>query len=347
MIDLYLFNTIVNTIWYIFTILFVLYRFTSFFSYIYNFVRFCGKLFVGVNYVYNEIKMYIRRRSGYINLNSADIEAQTEILLPDQNIRHKTIFETFKETVAKKYNYYYYMIFGKQSEPTSTNTIIPLVETTTTSHNNLHSYTRNSEQDLFDKHINELSANNSSIEFDNYITSNDKGDHKSDDKDYNKGYDKSDYKSDDNMFKTVDLNENNDSFLNSNYFKNFYEPIVNKPYNVEDSNILFDSNFMNTKLNNQKNNVKVETYPINNFSQSFRTNNLSQSFRTSNLSQNLNTIREEQEQNSKIVFRINSEWDEKFPSEYQQKYQHDENDNDSDSDIDNTYKNAILKNPYI
>jgi hypothetical protein len=41
------------------------------------------------------------------------------------------------------------------------------------------------------------------------------------------------------MFKTIDLNSNNDSFSNSNYV---YEPLANKPYNVEDSNILFDSN---------------------------------------------------------------------------------------------------------
>ena len=352
MIDLYLFNTIVNTIWYIFTILFVLYRFTSFFSYIYNFVRFCGKLFVGVNYAYNQIKMYIRRRSGYININSDDIEAQTEFVLPDQNIRHKTIFETFKETVTKKYNYYYYIIFGKQNTttPTTTSNVIPLVETTTTSHNNLHSYTRHSEQDLFDKHINELCANNSSIEFDNYITSNNESNY---DKNNESNYDKSN----DDMFKTVDLTTNNDSFLNSNYFKNFYEPVVNKPYNVQDSNILFDSNFMSNQF---KNNVKIETYPKD---------NLSQSFRTSNLSQKLNIIQEEEHENQndyqedhlekskeqekqnrengKIVFNINSEWDEKFPSEYQQKYKYNDNDYDSNSDIDDTYKNTILKNPYI
>jgi len=142
------------------------------------------------------------------------------------------------------------------------------------------------------------------------------------------------------MFKTVDLTTNTDSFLNSNYFKNFYEPVVNKPYNVQDSNILFDSTFMT----NQFKNVKDETYPKDNY-------NLSQSFPRSNLSQNLNIIREEeqesqqesQEENGKIVFHINSEWGEKFPSEYQQKYK-DTNDVD---DNDDTYKNTILKNPYI
>ncbi len=49
--DLYLFNTIINMIWYMFTILFLLYKFTSFFSYMYNFVRFCGKIWKGVGWI--------------------------------------------------------------------------------------------------------------------------------------------------------------------------------------------------------------------------------------------------------------------------------------------------------
>jgi hypothetical protein len=294
--------------------------------------------------------MYIRRRSGYINLNSDDIEAQTEFILPDQNTRHKTIFETLKASVTKKYNYYYHMLFGKQNTntPISTN-VIPLVETTTSSHNNLRRFTRHSEQDLFDKHINELCANNSSIEFDNYITSNNKSNDESINDESNVSNNDESNVSSNNMFKTVDLTTNTDSFLNSNYFKNFYEPVVNKPYNVQDSNILFDSNFMT----NQFKNVKDETYPKDNC-------NLSQSFPRSNLSQNLNIIREEQEsqeesekesqeENGKIVFHVNSEWDEKFPSEYKPKYK-DTNDNLDDNvynNVDDTYKNTILKNPYI
>ena len=55
MFDLYLFNTIINVLWYLFTVLFVLYRYTKFFSYIYNFVKFCGKLVTGASYVYSFI----------------------------------------------------------------------------------------------------------------------------------------------------------------------------------------------------------------------------------------------------------------------------------------------------
>jgi hypothetical protein len=112
--------------------------------------------------------------------------------------------------------------------------------------------------------------------------------------------------------------------------------------------------------NHFKSTVKVETYPKANYS------DLSQSFRTSNLSQNLNIIPEEDQENEeneeneeepkqtqengKIVFHINSQWDEKFPSEYQQKYKDDEYKDDEyidDTYIDDTYKNTILKNPYI
>ena len=111
MIDLYLFNTIVNTIWYIFTILFVLYRFTSFFSYIYNFVRFCGKLFNGIYFVYDQIRIYIRKRRGYVYLSSDDIEAQNhDILLPDQNSKHKTLLQKCKDYFTKRYDYYYFKL---------------------------------------------------------------------------------------------------------------------------------------------------------------------------------------------------------------------------------------------
>ena len=51
MIDIYLINTVINIIWYIFSILFVLYKFTSFFKYIYNFGKFLGKLTQNIFYV--------------------------------------------------------------------------------------------------------------------------------------------------------------------------------------------------------------------------------------------------------------------------------------------------------
>ncbi len=119
MFDLYLFNTIVNTLWYLFTILFVLYKYTAFFSYIYNFVKFCGKLFSGVSYVYKYI-------SGNNNLNRVDIESQN-----NQN-NNKTFYQKCKNYITKYYNYYYRKIFPNASVQMSTintNTFVPLVET--------------------------------------------------------------------------------------------------------------------------------------------------------------------------------------------------------------------------
>ena len=115
MFDLYLFNTIVNTIWYIFTILFVLYRFTSLFSYMYNFSRFCGKLFTGVHHIYT----YTKNTNRYQNIDT-DIESQ---------LRPKNTFQKFKEMCKKKW----YQLFNKSSPEVilKYETVFPLVETTT------------------------------------------------------------------------------------------------------------------------------------------------------------------------------------------------------------------------
>lgn len=153
MFDLYLFNTIVNTVWYIFTILFVLYKFTSFFSYIYNFFRFCGKLFTGTRYIYNYFNKNVYR----------DIESQNT---------PKSAFQKFKETCNTKWNKFYFKIFGKQQPniiPKYEN-VFPLVETTTLNssaylfnHNNSSSFNPNSilETELFNKKMDELMDDNS------------------------------------------------------------------------------------------------------------------------------------------------------------------------------------------
>ena len=127
MFDLYLFNTIVNTVWYIFTILFVLYKFTSFFSYIYNFFRFCGKIFTGTRYIYNYFNKNVYR----------DIESQNT---------PKSAFQKFRETCNTKWNKFYFKIFGKQQPniiPKYEN-VFPLVETTTLQNSSAYSFNTNS-----------------------------------------------------------------------------------------------------------------------------------------------------------------------------------------------------------
>lgn len=70
MMDLYVFNTVINSIWYLFTILFVLYKFTSFFSYAYNFFKFCTKLWSFLKWAKDQITVYLRKRKGYTYLSS-------------------------------------------------------------------------------------------------------------------------------------------------------------------------------------------------------------------------------------------------------------------------------------
>lgn len=62
MIDIYFINTVINIIWYIFSILFVLYKFTSFFSYIYNFGKFLGRLTQGICYVKDRVVEFTEQR---------------------------------------------------------------------------------------------------------------------------------------------------------------------------------------------------------------------------------------------------------------------------------------------
>ena len=165
MIDLYLFNTIINTIWYLFTLLFVLYKFTSLFSYGYNFLRFCGKLFNSLYYVYDRITIYIKRRNGYEYVEN--LESQN-----NSNPQPKTLLQSCKTYLSKQYDHIYYKVFGKRNNYNHPrDDRINLAEITIM--NNTESFTLNKnkkdyENELFDQQMNELCLNSSSIEL-NYI----------------------------------------------------------------------------------------------------------------------------------------------------------------------------------
>lgn len=81
--DIYLFSAIANVVWYCFTILFLLYKFTSFFTYIYNFIIFSGKLFNGFKWIGNKIHNFIMYRKGYSN--KINLEESTSLLISDDN----------------------------------------------------------------------------------------------------------------------------------------------------------------------------------------------------------------------------------------------------------------------
>lgn len=69
--DLVVLNTIINIIWYIFSIIFVLYKFTTFFSYVYNILRFCGKLFTCIIYIKDKI---VKKREIYTEIECESLE---------------------------------------------------------------------------------------------------------------------------------------------------------------------------------------------------------------------------------------------------------------------------------
>jgi hypothetical protein len=123
----------------------------------YNFSRFCGKLFTGVHHIYT----YTKNTNRYQNIDiDTDIESQ---LTP------KSTFQKFKEMCKKKW----YQLFNKSSPEVilKYETVFPLVETTTL-HNssryqpNSSGYQPNSsnysesnsvlEKQLFDRKIDEL-----------------------------------------------------------------------------------------------------------------------------------------------------------------------------------------------
>lgn len=113
--DFYFLTSFINMCWQIFTILFVLYRFTSFFSMMYNFMLFVGKLFKGGLYVKDQISLYISRQRGYSYLSDDEI-----VNLPSNQQRQQESF------FQKMYNKVTNWIFGRQNR-----TYIPLYETRT------------------------------------------------------------------------------------------------------------------------------------------------------------------------------------------------------------------------
>jgi hypothetical protein len=340
MFDLYLFNTIINTIWYIFTILFVLYKFTSFFSYIYNFVRFCGKLFNGGYYLYDQIRIYLRKRRGYTNLSSNDVEAQdTEYLLPNQNVQHKTLFQTCKDYVTNQYDYYYFKIFGKRrntfTEHKKNDVNIQLTETSFT---NSESYSKEKiyERNLFDRQLSELCENNSSIEFNDYIEQH---------KQLRRSME-------DTMFHSVELNNNGSSSF-TNYLFGSRETNETKPYDVLNSNLLFDSQFItNQSKNNERVNVKNQSiqtpiFPPPDENQD-NPSNLVKLNPKHVSKRKIDTILEEDEINDRVVFKVNSLWKEPEPEPADKRLDISQSlIDDKSSSVDYEYRNEILRNPYI
>lgn len=111
MIDFYFLTFITSIIWQIFTLLFFLYRFTSFFKLIYNFIKFLGG---GLQRIYYIKDYYFIRKNAYSRLNEND------------NI---TTNGTGTEDAENYFTIIYNWILGRKKQKTTT--LLPLYETRT------------------------------------------------------------------------------------------------------------------------------------------------------------------------------------------------------------------------
>jgi hypothetical protein len=105
--NLALISLIVNCVWYGFSSAFVLYKFTTFFTNTYKFIRFSGRLMIGTTNIVKKITLWKRvksfwRRKPVLPLYQTDIsELETEhLVLPEiteiSNVHEKKeFFERF------------------------------------------------------------------------------------------------------------------------------------------------------------------------------------------------------------------------------------------------------------
>ena len=99
--DIYFFSLIINIIWYIFTILFVLYRFTTFFSWIWNFFIFLGNLMSCFKWFTNKVTYIYNYYNGYrppFQDNFEDLESNPYEPLLDKN--EKSMIMKVKDNIT-------------------------------------------------------------------------------------------------------------------------------------------------------------------------------------------------------------------------------------------------------
>lgn len=251
MIDIYFVNSIINIIWYIFSILFVLYKFTSFFTYIYNFGKFLGKLTQNIFYVKDRVVEFTeQRRNQYITRPS--------------QVKSQSFFTRIKNNIT---NYFW------QQQKEETELYLPMY--TRISDVSFKPQQRHKKEDLFFENcINELmipskstnNNNNSFISIDlsheniydsyydtNCHTSNLSIKQSIKDKTNNETNNEEIYcqTNDEEIYDESNDEETNDE---SNYeskllINNDNSENVKEKYNIQDSNMLFNSNFIRKIFN--------------------------------------------------------------------------------------------------
>lgn len=388
--DLYLLNTVMNALWYVFTILFLLYRFTTFFTYLYNFTRFIGKLFTGLSYLSNNILSYIRKKNGYIQVNTEEEDEENIGLLINDEPPQKTFYQITKNYIKESYEYIKSKFIGKKY---STNTQLnELYEERISSTGFRNSeYKSNSSE----YNIQRNSQNNSynidhNVTDSNFVNSQSNFISSSLDDQYNKQ----------NYFESVSLyNFNNDNidseeehvlhssiFTESKYSYNkgvenpFYSLMNNpvnsninmrsttkninnkNPYNVESSNMLFNSDFINQQLNRNNHYNKLKS---SNLSKSLKNikNDIQENIIEETLEESANKTQYTVENNAKLHDvelheaelheaelhdNKNSFYSFNSDNNFKRKKQYKENYRDTSSRfITDPYESQLSRNPYI
>lgn len=273
--DITVLSAIINIAWYIGTSLFLLYKFTSLFSYAINFSKFCWRLLTSVRYLSN-LLFY---KKNYTLVQTDDDNNFEQEISHNENI---SFFSKIKNGIKKVYHKTYHYIFNKhhpnsvRSQPIST----PLTtyETTDSSmyinnsdksynpYNSENSYNSPSslENHYFYKQMDNLDnseytpqiSNNMNYTQRNHIYQSYYYNNNTLGRSYlNKSYtNQSLYYPE---YNNNNSNNNIDSNSNSNVYSsdikiniNLQDDTPKNIYNVQDSNELFKSQFINHNIHN-------------------------------------------------------------------------------------------------
>lgn len=218
--DFYFITSFINMVWQIFTILFVLYRFTSFFSMMYNFILFLGKLLKGVVYIKDQVSRYIAKKRGYSYLSSEEINGL--------NRHNESWFDKIKS-----------WIFGK---PRRTN--IPLYETRTSF---VHNVAESDFHPMSPNHAISPRSSRPDLDFENTMMNSSQ-------------YESSEFYVNRNLRSSIypppphhSRSYSHPSIISTretsppNKQEEILQPKPQKPFNVENSNLLLNSHFL-TKI---------------------------------------------------------------------------------------------------
>jgi hypothetical protein len=233
--DLYYYNTIINTVWYLFTAVFILYKFTTFFSHAYNLFKFCGKIISGGKYAFNLCLSYFKQKN--------DVLEHTEII--DENEQEIQIEKPINEGIIHKiknkginlYHNMYFKIFGKHHPYSEGNYMeLPLykssnnnLNTTNLDINIINSYSKTQNYSSLLHESNKYKNNNS-----NYLgeSSMSKMLHTIPlNSSYNINY---------TVKNNIETNDNEKSYVQTQFGP--------KPFGIDNSALLFNSSFIKNKL---------------------------------------------------------------------------------------------------